>query len=117
MSSVVAEVGIGLVERFGGDVGKLLAAALGGGLGASGYKYLQPHFAGRGFDRSRSSARKTGINIGRNIATGLRLNETQFQPQTTFGTYRFRQKYGKSRHDRRKCKCVKHHTCSSRRSY
>lgn len=123
MSGVLIESGeaaiVALVERVSPDLAKMLGAALGSGVGAGAYKYLQPHFAGRGFDNSKSSARKSGVSVGRSIAGGnvTRVSKKIFK-ETTFDTGGLYKKYSPNR--RRNSKRGRRHLpncgcCSSRK--
>lgn len=118
----IAEV---LIERLSPDLAKLLGVALGGGIGAGAYKYLQPHFAGRGFDNSRKEAKKSGISVGRAIGGGnpYRISGgpiigPSLQSKTVKNTYRRHKKHLSVR----RCHCkwyggyVHHSTgCKARR--
>lgn len=95
MSGILIESGeaaaIELLTKLTPDLGKMLGAALGGGIGAGAYRYFQPHFAGRGFDQSKGSARKSGIATGRAIAGGNveRVHQTKSSiAETATSSYR-----------------------------
>lgn len=118
MSSVVIDVGLGMLERFGGDVGKMLAVAIGGGLGASAFNYFQSKpFSG--FDYSKRSARRTGTAVGRGISVGYDLNGAKTGKslaQNATSTYRFPKKYRPIQHRRSHRNCGRDCTCGCSQS-
>lgn len=108
----VGDIAIVEIERVSPLLGKMLGAAMGGTVGIGAYKYLEPHRAGKGFDRSKGSARNAGIAAGRAIAGGNleRVHQTRGISKDAVGSNRFNQKYRPVQHSGRYCKCGKHTT-------
>lgn len=113
----LGDIAVYEIERISPLLGKMLGAALGGSIGLGGFKYFEPHRTGKGFDRSKDAARRTGITVGRSIAGGNveRVHQTRgltSQPQNAIGTNRFYKKHRSVQHTGCNCKHCHYDPCN-----